>query len=176
MNSLTKQIFVIASLMIVGLITVSLPITAEAKKSMGSKIGPSLWPDAAASKIVSLARTGKSEASILVQTQRVAVKETGPKVTVAKFGEVYDWSPAFFAVHQNEPTQIKFWNLQPDDYHTFELMSPEGKVLMNLVLPPLSHKSYVFTFHEQGLYKFICPIHQPDMNGQILVLPSARRG
>lgn len=131
-----------------------------------------ILPNAAALKVVSLATTGQPRMSILVQTQRVAVKETGPKATVGKFGEVYDWSPAFFAVHQNEPTQIRFWNLQPDDLHDFMLVSPHGQVLMKLLLPPLSDKSWVFTFHEPGLYTFLCSVHQPDMIGQILVLPS----
>jgi plastocyanin len=130
-----------------------------------------ILPDAAASKVVSMANAGTTKASILVQTQRVAVKETGPKATIAKFGEVYSWSPAFFAVHQDEPTQIRFWNLQPDDLHDFMLISPTGQVLMRLLLPPLSDKSWVFAFHEQGLYTFICSVHQPDMYGQILVLP-----
>ena len=128
-------------------------------------------PNAAALKVVGLATNGTTEASILVQTHAVAVKETGPKDTVAKFGEVYSWSPAFFAVHPDEPTQIRFWNLQPDDLHDFMLISPEGRVLMKLLLPPLSDKSWVFTFHEPGLYTFICSVHQPDMFGQILVLP-----
>ena len=39
---------------------------------------------------------------------------TGPRATVARFGEVYAFSPAFVAVHRDEPTEISFWNLQPD--------------------------------------------------------------
>ena len=38
----------------------------------------------------------------------VAVKETGPKQTVEKFGEVYAFSPNFFAAHRDEPTRIRF--------------------------------------------------------------------
>jgi plastocyanin len=133
------------------------------------------WPDQAASKVVSLARTGKSNSIILVQTHAVAVKETGPKATVAKFGEVYAWSPSFIAVHQNEPTRIRIWNLQPDDEHDFMLVSPKSEVLMKLPLSPLADESYVFTFHEQGLYTFLCSVHTPEMVGQILVLPPAAR-
>ena len=132
------------------------------------------WPDKAASKEVSLARTGKAPVMIVLQTHAVAVKETGPKATVAKFGEVYAWSPQLIVVHQNEPTRIRFWNLQPDDLHDFMLVSPNSQVLMKLLLPPLSNKSYVFTFHQQGLYTFLCSIHTPEMMGQILVLPHVR--
>ena len=71
-------------------------------------------PNATASHAVSVKTNGVAMANILVQTQRVAVKEGGPKETVAKFGEVYAFSPNFFAVHQEEPTKICFWNLQPD--------------------------------------------------------------
>ncbi len=46
--------------------------------------------DATAIKAVSLSRTGEAGTSILVQAQRIAVKETGPMATVAKFGEEYD--------------------------------------------------------------------------------------
>ena len=111
----------------------------------------------------------------MIQTHAVAVKETGPRETVAKFGEVYAWSPSFIAVHQDEPTRIRFWNLQPDDLHDFMLVSPQSEVLMKLPLPALSDQSYVFTFHEPGLFTFLCSVHTPEMVGQILVLPPARR-
>jgi plastocyanin len=128
-------------------------------------------PNAEASRIVSVATNGVAPASVLVQTQRVAVKEGGPKETVEKFGEVYDFSPNFFAVHRDEPTRIRFWNLQPDDNHAFMLMSPRGQVLMNLFFPPLEETAYVFTFHEEGLFHFVCSLHPTVMFGQILVLP-----
>jgi hypothetical protein len=70
-------------------------------------------PGPAASRIVSVAISGPVRASVIVQTQAVAVKETGPRQTVRAFGEVYAFSPAFFAVHRDEPTQVTFWNLQP---------------------------------------------------------------
>ncbi len=31
---------------------------------------------------------------------------------------------------------------------------------------------YVFAFHAEGLFAFYCTMHQPEMSGQILVLPS----
>ncbi len=50
-------------------------------------------PNAEASRVVSVSRGGLTRASILVQTHRAAVKETGPKEAVARFGEVYSFSP-----------------------------------------------------------------------------------
>lgn len=128
-------------------------------------------PDAAASKIVSVSKTGTQGAEVIILTEAVAVKETGPKETVAKFGEVYAWSPTFIAVRREVPTMLTFWNLQPDDEHDFMLAAPEGTVLMHLKLQPLTKTSYIFTFHKDGIFNFYCGVHQPEMNGQILVLP-----
>jgi plastocyanin len=99
------------------------------------------------------------------------VKETGPQATVKKFGEVYAFNPAFIAVHREEPTQIDFWNLQPDDEHDFALVGSDLKILMYVKLPPLQKTSYIFTFHEEGTIDFNCMVHQREMNGQILALP-----
>lgn len=128
-------------------------------------------PNANASRVVSVTTNDVAVANILVQTHRAAVKETGPKETVEKFGEVYTFSPNFFAVHRDEPTKIRFWNLQPDDNHGFMLIDPRSQVLMNVLLPPLKETSYVFTFHEEGLFNFVCALHPTVMTGQILVLP-----
>ena len=134
----------------------------------GSRPGPALRKF---SRIVSISRFGPASASIVLETRAVAVKETGPKATVTKFGEVYAWSPAYFAVREGVPTRIRFWNLQPDDMHTFELLGPHSRRLMLVPLPPLAKRSYVFDFHKPGLYRFVCTIHEPEMEGQILVLP-----
>lgn len=131
-------------------------------------------PSAAASRVVTVTNAGPAAASILVQTHAVAVKETGPKESVARFGEVYSFAPAFFAVHRDEATQIRFWNLQPDDKHDFMLVDPEVNVLMKVLLPPLQETSFVSTFHKEGLFNFYCTLHQPSMSGQILVLPPRR--
>jgi plastocyanin len=128
-------------------------------------------PNAQASKVVSVTTNGPALANILVQTHGVATKETGPKETVARFNEVYAFAPAFIAVHRDEPTIIRFWNLQPDDNHDFMLIDPNTMVLMKVMLPPLKETSFVFTFHKEGLFNFICAMHQPSMSGQILVLP-----
>jgi plastocyanin len=128
-------------------------------------------PNAPASKIVSVAKTGNAEAEVIVLTEAVAVKETGPKQTVAKFGEVYSFSPTFIAIRRDVPTMLTFWNLQSDDEHDFMLTAPDATVLMHLKLMPLTRTSYIFTFHEDGIFNFYCTVHQPEMNGQILVLP-----
>jgi plastocyanin len=142
----------------------------ESRKSEESYL-----PNADSSKIVSVTTGGSSSMAIVVQTQAVAVKETGPKQTVAHFGEVYAFSPAFIAVHREEPTWIRFWNLQPDDEHDFMLMDPHFNVLMKANLPSLKETSFVFTFHQEGLFDFVCAMHRPEMNGQILVLPPRSR-
>lgn len=131
-------------------------------------------PDAAASKIVSVAKTGKAEAEVIVMTEAVAIKETGPKETVAKFGEVYAFSPTLIAIQRDVPTILTFWNLQSDDEHDLMLADPNSRVLMHLKLPPLSKTSYTFTFHRDGIFNFYCAMHQPEMNGQIIVMPASK--
>ena len=128
-------------------------------------------PSPDASRVLSVTTNGVTSAEVLVETQRVAVKEGGPKETLKKFGEVYAFSPNFFVVHREEPTRIRLWNLQPDDNHTFMLIDPHSQVLMSVLLRPLSETSYIFTFHEEGLFNFVCALHPPAMHGQVLVLP-----
>jgi plastocyanin len=145
----------------------------EMMGNLGQELHPESFylPNAEASRVVTVTTNVPAEANILVQTHRVAVKETGPNETVEKFGEVYSFSPNFFAVHRDEATKIRFWNLQPDDNHAFMLQGPGSQVLMNSALPPLKETAYVFTFHEEGLYNFVCSMHPNAMFGQILVLP-----
>jgi len=131
----------------------------------------SYLPNAQDSKIVTVSTEGQAAARLIVQTQGVAIKETGPKATVDRFGEVYAFAPSTLLVHRDEPTLIEFWNLQPDDDHDFMLMDPRWAVMMKIMLPSLETTAYVFTFHEEGLFNFTCTVHQPAMNGQILVLP-----
>jgi plastocyanin len=128
-------------------------------------------PDAKASKIVSVTKRGTPQAEVIVLTEAVSIKETGPKETVTKFGEVYAWSPTFIAIRREVPTMLTFWNLQPDDEHDFMLAAPDSTVLMHEKLEPLTKTSYIFTFHRDGIFNFYCAVHQPEMNGQILVLP-----
>ena len=132
-------------------------------------------PDQAASKIVTVTRPGNEQAEVVVVTQPVAIKETGPQETIKTFGEVYAFSPQTIIVHRDEPTEITFWNLQSDDDHDFALLGEDLSVLMYVDLPPLKKTSYVFSFHREGLFNFKCLQHQPAMNGQILVLPPVSR-
>jgi plastocyanin len=136
--------------------------------------GAFFLPKGADTKIVTVTPTGNAEAGYTILTEAVAVKETGPKVTIDKFGEVYAFSPTFIAVHRGQPTEIDFWNLQPDDEHDFALLGPNLKVLMYEKLPPLSKTTYIFTFHQEGAFDFKCLRHQPEMSGQFLVLPPAK--
>jgi len=125
-------------------------------------------PNEAASKVITVTNgEGSAEAGITVLTQAVAIKETGPKETVARFGEVYAFTPSFIAVHRDEPTAISFWNLQPDDDHDFMLVDSNLNVLMMVKLPTLIKTSYVFAFHHEGIFNFYCTMHQPEMSGQI---------
>ncbi|HVB83231.1 MAG TPA: hypothetical protein VNE82_25180 [Candidatus Binataceae bacterium] len=120
-------------------------------------------PNAAASKFVTVATGESAAAGIVVLTEAVAMKETGPKPAIEHFGEVYAFSPSFIAVHRDEPTRITLWNLQPDDDHDFMLEDqaikdrPGGGALMHLRLAPLSKTSYVYTFHREGLFGFRRP-------------------
>jgi plastocyanin len=128
-------------------------------------------PGQGQSHMVSVSAAGEAQAEVIVLTEAIAVKETGPKETVAKFGEVYGFAPSFIAVYKDEPTRLTFWNLQSDDDHDFMLADPDLNVMMHVRLKPLSKNSWVFTFHKEGIFPFFCAVHQPEMNGQILVLP-----
>jgi plastocyanin len=126
------------------------------------------------SQVVSVSTAGEAQAEVIVLTEAIAIKETGPKQTIAKFGEVYAFAPSFIAVHKDEPIRLTFWNLQPDDDHDFMLADPDLNVMMHVKLKPLSKNSWIFNFHKQGLFLFYCSVHQPEMNGQILVLPARK--
>jgi plastocyanin len=135
--------------------------------------GAFFLPTGDAAKILTVTTTGDAAAGITVITEAIAEKETGPKEAVAKFGEIYTFSPEFIAVHRDEPTKIEFWNLQSDDEHDFAILDGQLNVLMYQKLPTLKKTSWVFTFHREGLFGFKCMVHQPEMSGQILVLPPA---
>jgi plastocyanin len=128
-------------------------------------------PNSQDSKTVTVTTAGQAATRVVVQTQAVAIKENGPRETVAAYGEVYAFAPATIIVHRDQATQIDFWNLQGDDDHDFMLMDSHWAVLMKVLLPALRKTSFVFTFHQEGLFTFMCAMHQPAMSGQILVLP-----
>ena len=127
-------------------------------------------PDAASSELISFSSGTSASVSVIIVTQALAIKETGPASTVKEFGEVYGFSPSFVAVEKDRPTRLEFWNLQPDDTHQFFIVGPKSESLLFVELPPLKKTSYVLTFHEEGLYSFQCPMHGAAMSGQILVM------
>jgi plastocyanin len=147
--------------------TVALVAVSVGAARMG---GDSYLPTGGAAKSVTVTKAGAAAAGVVVLTQALAIKETGPKETVARFGETYAFSPAVFAVRRDEPTLVTFRNLQPDDVHDFMLTDASDAVLMKVELPPLTDTAYVFTFHREGVFPFYCTMHQPAMSGQILVL------
>jgi len=122
---------------------------------------------------VTISETGQPKAAVTVMTEAIATKENGPKETVATFGEVYAFSPTTIEVHRDEPTAITFWNLQADDDHDFMLMNDRNAVLTQFKLPPLKKTTRVFTFHRDGLYRFVCTMHKPEMAGAVIVVPPA---
>jgi plastocyanin len=131
--------------------------------------GSHYLPDAAASREVTVgSKSGSAEAAITILTQAVAEKEDE---SGARSCQIYAFTPSFIAVHRDEPTLISFRNFQADDDHDFMLVGPDSKVLMFVTLPSMRETSYVFTFHREGLFSFHCTMHQPEMSGQILVLP-----
>lgn len=120
---------------------------------------------------VTISSSGNASDKVVIETLAVAVKETETKEQLSRFGEVYAFSPSFFAVRRDQPVQVELWNLQPDDKHDFTLVDPDHRVLVTTMLEPLARKEMILTFHREGLYRFRCNIHQPEMSGQILVLP-----
>jgi hypothetical protein len=145
---------------------------ARAADHGAAHAAPVVTLDPKAAETVAVAPADEWEkGGVTVLTQAVAVKETGPKETVARFGEVYSFSPTFIAARRERPLLLRFWNLQPDDEHDFALLGAKGQVLAYFKLPPLKEVSYFFTFHKEGPFEFKCLIHQPGMGGQILVLP-----
>jgi hypothetical protein len=55
------------------------------------------------------------------------------------------------------------------------LLAPDLSILMYVDLPPLKKTSYVFTFHQEGLFDFRCTQHQPAMGGIPGVAAGRRR-
>ncbi|HLJ75453.1 MAG TPA: hypothetical protein VKU62_12755 [Thermoanaerobaculia bacterium] len=123
---------------------------------------------------MTISTTGHANARVIVMCQAVVTKESGPKESLKAFGESYAFNPATFAVRRDEPTQIIFWNLQGDDEHDFMLLDDHNHVVLQTKLPPLRKIAYVMTFHREGVFPFFCTLHQPEMSGQVLVLPPSR--
>lgn len=117
---------------------------------------------------------GKPRARVVVMTEALVTKESGPKESLAAFGESYAFVPSTFAVREDEPTEIVFWNLQGDDEHDVMLLDSQRKVILQAKLPPLKKTSFVMTFHRAGLFDFYCVAHQPEMSGQVIVTTQPR--
>jgi plastocyanin len=130
-------------------------------------------PDATGSRIVTVARSGEARSELVVLTQALVTKEKGPRRSLRTFGETYAFLPSTLVMRAEEPTRVIFWNLQDDDAHDFLLADTAGDVLLKVTLPALSKRSWVFTFHQSGLMHFYCTTHQPEMSGEIPVLPPA---
>ena len=150
-------------------------LSMQPTASLATPVTPKKYylPSTDQTSIVTVTKTGDASREITVLTEAVAIKETGPKETVKHFGEVYAFSPSTIVVRRNQATRLTFWNLQPDDDHDFALIAPSLDILMYVRLPPLKKTSYVLTFHQEGLFDFLCLRHPPEMSGQILVLPAA---
>jgi hypothetical protein len=133
--------------------------------------GGDYLPDTQDSKIVTVTTGGPADATLTVMTEPIEITRIDPAGKAHPIGEVDNFTPAFLGLHREQPTRIWLWNLQPTQRHDFGLLGPDMKVMMFVRLPPLHKVSYVFTFHQEGLFDFKCLEHQPDMSGQFLVLP-----
>ncbi|MGO9602542.1 MAG: DUF4440 domain-containing protein [Candidatus Binataceae bacterium] len=146
-------------------------VAIGAENSMQMPAPAYYLPNAEDSRIVTVTKSGSAAAGVTVITQAVAEKENEHGTQNCL---LYAFVPSFIAVRRDEPTQISFRNYQADDDHDFMLVGPDSsKVLMFVLLPKLRETSYVFTFHREGLFRIYCTMHQPEMSGQILVLPPA---
>ena len=71
-------------------LTAALSLAATSKPTRLAE--PSYLPDATASRVVTVTEAGAAHAGITVLTEAVAIKETGPRATVSRFGEVYGFA------------------------------------------------------------------------------------
>ena len=78
-------------------------------------------PTAENSKIVTVATTGQPAARVIVQTQAVAIKENGPKETVATFGEVYAFAPSTMSPTSSRVGRRLGATCKPESFVTFSL-------------------------------------------------------
>ena len=81
-------------------------------------------------------------------------------------------TPALVTKESGPPESVK--NLQGDDEHDFMLMDDRNHVVLQSKLPPLKKVTFIVTFHHEGLFPFFCTVHQPEMSGQVMVLPALR--
>jgi hypothetical protein len=130
-------------------------------------------PNASALKILNAVPDGDGSHArngVVILTEPLPSGPPDPAEQKA-FGVLYTFSPRVIFVFRDEPTSFSFWNLQSDENHDFMLASPTGEVLMKMMLPELKKTAITLTFHKEGLYTFYCTMHQPEMTGQIYVVP-----
>jgi len=156
----------VLTLVLVVLGIAAIPARGDSKAAQADYL-----PDGAGSSIVTVSPSGEVRSELIVMTQALVTKERGPRRSLRAFGETYAFLPSTLVMRAEEPTRVIFWNLQDDDAHDFMLADAAGDVLMKVTLPALSKRSWVFTFHQPGLLHFYCTVHQPEMSGEILVLP-----
>jgi Cupredoxin-like domain len=130
-------------------------------------------PGPAAAKIVTAVPNGPARAGVVILTEAQPAGDPDAGELKA-FGVLYTFSPRVIFVYRDEPTSFSFWNLQSDEHHDFMLADGNGQVLMKMMLPELKKTAITLTFHKEGLYTFYCTMHQPEMSGQIYVLPPPR--
>jgi hypothetical protein len=127
-------------------------------------------PNAAASKIVTAVPNGPARTGVVILTVELPGEQPDPQ-ELKVFGLLYTYQPRAVFVYRDRPTSFTFWNLQSNEHHDFMLSDPAGQVLMKMPLPQLKKTAVTLTFHKDGLYTFYCTMHQPEMTGQIYVLP-----
>jgi hypothetical protein len=154
------------------LAAVSMLLAAALATAAAVRAEDGYLPTAAASKIVSVTPDGAARAGIVILTEALPQGQADPREEKT-FGVLYTFSPRVIFVHRDEPTSFSFWNLQSDEHHDFMLTTASGQVLMKMMLPELKKTAVTLTFHQDGLYTFYCTMHQPEMSGQIYVLPPA---
>ncbi len=160
----------------IDLIAAALAMLAAAVIIAGSRAiaDDAYMPNAAAAKIVTAVPNGSARTGIVILTITEPANESDSGEMKA-FGVLYTFSPRTVFVYLDQPTSFSFWNLQSDEHHDFMLADPTGQVLMKMGLPQLKKTSITLTFHKEGLYTFYCTMHQPEMSGQIYVLPPLRQ-
>ncbi len=156
------------------LVIVAIAITAISLTPFSAHAEDGYLPGPDASKIVTAVPGGTARSGVVILTEALPQGEPDPQEQKA-FGILYTFSPRVIFAYRDVPTSFSFWNLQSDENHDFMLATGAGQVLMKMMLPELKKTAITLTFHKEGLYTFYCTMHQPEMSGQIYVLPPPSR-
>jgi len=103
-----------------------------------------------------------------VLTETVPGATNGPKESDNHSGDEF----RFVSARRDRPIRIHFDIRRPADKHDFAVFDQNGRQLIDVIVPPMPDKTYVFTFHEEGLFDFKCLTHPSRLIGQFTVLPS----